>query len=361
MKYLFSKYCGNYYKGKNGKAFKVLAVIIIIVILFLTSYIFTSCKNTASGKQNPREEITEKQLNINDNYKGNNSDTNGGTGKESNKGQPQDSRDSSSNGNSGGNTQDEEKDSTHEIPADTALAAQEEKIPALKPPAVKLEIISGPELAQDNNICFYRVKAVAEGEPFPQIQFNCDDSDGAWGENIAQVNLLKGQSFTLICSVSNTEGTVQSGIELEWKEPGQNPEVAQASKQTGHNDPLNYYIDVNLALQEVTVMYNGSTIKVMPCSGGLPETPTPLGTFKTNEKIYWSYVPRFEQGAYYWTRFYGSYLFHSVPHDENRNMLLEEFAKIGSPASHGCIRLYLEDAKWVYENLPLGIEVNIHN
>jgi len=50
-----------------------------------------------------------------------------------------------------------------------------------------------------------------------------------------------------------------------------------------------------------------------------------------------------------------------VPHDINKNMLLEELAKIGSPASHGCIRLYLEDAKWMYENLPLGIEVNIHN
>jgi len=176
-----------------------------------------------------------------------------------------------------------------------------------------------------------------------------------------QVNLLKGQSFTLVCSVSNTEGTAQSSIAVEWKEPGQDPEATKPSMKTEHSDPSNYYIDVNLSLQKVTVLYKGSQIRSMLCSGGLPETPTPLGTYKTNQKIYWSYVPRFGQGAYYWTRFYGSYLFHSVPHDINKNMLLEELAKIGSPASHGCIRLYLEDAKWMYENLPLGIEVNIHN
>jgi len=358
MKYLNGKYCSKHKKEKKGK---LLPIIILMVILFMISALFGGCTDTVYDKQDYGQETIEKQLSGNDNHKGSSSDKNGGTGKESNKGQPQDPKGSSSNGNSGGNTQDEEKYSTHEIPADTTSAAQEEKMPVLKPPAVKLEIISGPEPAQDNNIYFYRIKAVAEGQPFPQIQFNRDDSNGAWGKNIAQVNLLKGQSFTLVCSVSNTEGTAQSSIAVEWKEPGQDPEATKPSMKTEHSDPSNYYIDVNLSLQKVTVLYKGSQIRSMLCSGGLPETPTPLGTYKTNQKIYWSYVPRFGQGAYYWTRFYGSYLFHSVPHDINKNMLLEELAKIGSPASHGCIRLYLEDAKWMYENLPLGIEVNIHN
>lgn len=71
--------------------------------------------------------------------------------------------------------------------------------------------------------------------------------------------------------------------------------------------------------------------------------------------------PKFAMGAYYWTRFYGPYLFHSVPYDSAGNMLAEELNKIGSPVSHGCIRLVLEDAKWLYETLPLGIKISIHN
>ena len=354
MKYLFNKCLGKYFKEQKKK---FLPVIIFTVILLIMPAMFTGCLNTVSGKQGPGEETAEKQLSNNNNDSGKNTETSS----KNNDGQHQDLQGGSLNGKSGGSAQIDENTSETKNPDDHEATVQEEKVPVLKPPAVKLEIISGPELAQDNSICFYRVKAIAEGEPVPQVQFNRDDSNGVWGENIAQVNLLKGQSFTLICNASNIEGTAQSSVEVTWKEPGQNSEVTQESSQAGYSDPLNYYIDVNLSLQEVKVIYNGSTIRVMPCSGGLPETPTPLGTYKTNEKIYWAYVPRFEQGAYFWTRFYGSYLFHSVPHDENKNMLLEEYAKIGSPASHGCIRLYLEDAKWMYENLPLGIEVNIHN
>ena len=124
--------------------------------------------------------------------------------------------------------------------------------------------------------------------------------------------------------------------------------------------PDNFLIEVNLTQQKVFIHYKDFIIKNFICSGGKQETPTPTGNFKTIQKIYYSYVPRFQQAAYYWTRFYGSYLFHSVPYDINGNLLTEELEKIGTPASHGCVRLYLEDAKWIYDKLPLGINVNIH-
>jgi lipoprotein-anchoring transpeptidase ErfK/SrfK len=53
-------------------------------------------------------------------------------------------------------------------------------------------------------------------------------------------------------------------------------------------------------------------------------------------------------------------LIHSVPFDENGEMIVEEFEKLGNPASHGCIRLRLEEAKWLYETLPLGVKVVIY-
>ncbi|HAH78565.1 MAG TPA: L,D-transpeptidase, partial [Ruminococcaceae bacterium] len=33
--------------------------------------------------------------------------------------------------------------------------------------------------------------------------------------------------------------------------------------------------------------------------------------------------------------------------------------KLGEPASHGCIRLPVEDAKWIYDNIPEGTKVVI--
>ena len=125
-------------------------------------------------------------------------------------------------------------------------------------------------------------------------------------------------------------------------------------------DPGDFRIEVNLTVQRVFIFYEDDLIREMVCSGGTGENPTPLGEFTTNEKIEYSFIPRFDMGAYYWIRFYGSYLFHSVPFDKEGNMLIEEKEKLGNPASHGCIRLKLDEAKWLYENLPLGVQVLIY-
>ncbi|WP_278279724.1 L,D-transpeptidase [Clostridium sp. DMHC 10] len=33
--------------------------------------------------------------------------------------------------------------------------------------------------------------------------------------------------------------------------------------------------------------------------------------------------------------------------------------KLGTKASHGCVRLSIEDAKWMYDNIPRDTLVNI--
>ncbi len=234
-----------------------------------------------------------------------------------------------------------------------------EEVSAL--PEIELKIILGPEHAQEGLVCYYRVKAKVKGQQTAQITFNRDNSNGAWGKDIAQVNLMEGESFTLICEAENDAGLARESITLEWEEVqiSENQRTEQISDDIDFSDPADFIIDVNLTVQRVDIQYQGKIIKSMSCSGGLPETPTPTGVFQTNQKIEYSYVERFGQAAYYWTRFYGLYLFHSVPYDKEGNLQTEELAKIGSPASHGCIRLYLEDAKWMYDNLPLGVTVHI--
>ena len=234
------------------------------------------------------------------------------------------------------------------------------------PPVINLHIIMGPEYAQDNQVCFYRVMADISGQPFPVFSFSKDDSNGAWGPNVAQVNLLRDETFTLRCDASNSHGTAASEITLAWVENPQGNQDGGSGELSpeiivDYADSVNFLVDVNLTVQQVTVLYKGVIIKTMPCSGGKPETPTPLGNYTTNQKIYYAWIPKFAQGAFYWTRFYGPYLFHSVPYDAGGNMMVDELGKMGSPASHGCVRLLLEDAKWFYETLPLGIKVSIHN
>ena len=64
----------------------------------------------------------------------------------------------------------------------------------------------------------------------------------------------------------------------------------------------------------------------------------------------------------YATRITGHYLFHSVPYLEKDKTTLEydEYNKLGSTASAGCIRLCVKDVKWIYDNCPIGTTVKMY-
>ncbi len=119
-------------------------------------------------------------------------------------------------------------------------------------------------------------------------------------------------------------------------------------------------IQVLLSDQKVRVLDSrGRLVKEFICSSGEKGSETPVGTFTISDRGESFFNAKVNEGAYYWTRFYGTYLFHSVPFDKNRKMEKEEADKLGEPASHGCIRLPVEDAKWIYDNIPEGTKVTI--
>ena len=104
-------------------------------------------------------------------------------------------------------------------------------------------------------------------------------------------------------------------------------------------------------------------VRTMVCSTGLPETPTPKGTYKnTSPVVTWGYFPKYEVWAQYLYRIQGPYLFHSVLYDEADESTVRwgSVNKLGSPASHGCIRLSVEDAGWIYKNCPAGTTVTVY-
>ena len=140
----------------------------------------------------------------------------------------------------------------------------------------------------------------------------------------------------------------------------QQEEDISVTRNIDYSDSANFRIEVDLPRQRLIVFYSDEVLKEFICSGGTPGDDTPLGEYTTIEKIEYSWVERYNVGAYYWVRFFGNYLIHSVPFDENGEMIVEEFEKLGQPASHGCIRLRLEEAKWLYDTLPLGVKVIIY-
>jgi len=137
--------------------------------------------------------------------------------------------------------------------------------------------------------------------------------------------------------------------------PDKDPIRAQPS-----NDQL--IVKVNLTQQKVFIQKNGETIRTITCSTGLPGKDTPLGSFKINNYYGLNfYNNKYNQGANYWVGFKkAEYLFHSVPVDKNGNIIEGEEDKLGTPASHGCIRMSMNDAYWFYETIPQGTEVVIY-
>ena len=119
-----------------------------------------------------------------------------------------------------------------------------------------------------------------------------------------------------------------------------------------------YYVKVNTRANVVTVYTadeNGLytvPVRAMICSTGA-ETPQDAA-FSLYGKNRWLWLGLVHDVyGRYATQIEGDILFHSVPYavlDDNGSLLYEEFDKLGTTASAGCVRLQVSDAIWIFEN-----------
>jgi lipoprotein-anchoring transpeptidase ErfK/SrfK len=145
---------------------------------------------------------------------------------------------------------------------------------------------------------------------------------------------------------------------VNWLKPsgGAYPVITQ-------NDSI--WIEVSKEKQRVYIMKGNKTIYTMICSTGLdtsPDTSTPEGTFFIQQERGTSfYNAREKAGAIYWVSWknHGEFLFHSVAMDKNGNVIQSEAKKLGHKASHGCVRLAVPDAKWIYDHIRYKTKVVI--
>ena len=125
------------------------------------------------------------------------------------------------------------------------------------------------------------------------------------------------------------------------------------------------WLDVSLMQQRLFVMEAGRRIYTTVISTGLDDPPddrTPVGTYYIQaERGPSFYNQRLGEGARYWVSWlhHGEYLLHSVPTDSEGRIIVTEARKLGRKASHGCVRLTVPDAEWIYRNVPAGCKIVI--
>ncbi|MDF2882324.1 MAG: N-acetylmuramoyl-L-alanine amidase [Clostridiaceae bacterium] len=149
---------------------------------------------------------------------------------------------------------------------------------------------------------------------------------------------------TWYCLYKNGEMAAKAGLQA-------------AVNSSGVSSATQYFITIDSTNQMVNI-YTGYTnhwtlIRSMRCASGRAETPTVKGLYSIYGR-----GPQFRAASNtickYFTGFYGNYLFHTVLLDNNGNI---QDPTLGVPASHGCVRLAIEDAEYIYYNMPNGTRV----
>lgn len=132
--------------------------------------------------------------------------------------------------------------------------------------------------------------------------------------------------------------------------------------------PVPFAITVDVKNQ-VTTVYgrdeNGDytvVIRQMLCSTGTRGAPSDVGDWVLSGRTArWCYFPKWGSYAQYWTKINSSIAFHSVIYNsvDTMDLSVKSYKALGSRASHGCIRLTVADAKWIYNNVGEGTVVTI--
>jgi hypothetical protein len=160
-------------------------------------------------------------------------------------------------------------------------------------PTISLAIYQDATYSAADDICYFRIEAKVSGSPTPTISWSKDDSGGSFGNKKAQVNLKRGETYTLTATATNSAGSDTDSITLTWGCDGEasaeeEPEIAEEEQyilpkitdlivrdyQTEEPVKKIYMGDQYL----VTVEYEGPTEDVLDCivdvDGGIVRNAT---------------------------------------------------------------------------------------
>ena len=123
-----------------------------------------------------------------------------------------------------------------------------------------------------------------------------------------------------------------------------------------------YKVIVDLTYQVVLVYTKDSAgeytvpARYMLCSSGV-NNATPAGTFEMDDhRVRFSVFASDGRYGQYWTQITKRFYFHTILYSKKNaaNYLEDTYEKLGSPDSHGCVRLTVPDARWIFYNIAPG-------
>lgn len=117
------------------------------------------------------------------------------------------------------------------------------------------------------------------------------------------------------------------------------------------------YVDVDLTLQKLCRIESTSIVDCFTISSGKPGMNTPTGTYTISEKNPRHWSATYSMWLPYWQRFHGPYGLHELP---ETNTWKETDAHLGTPVSHGCVRLGVGPAQILYDWTEVGTTVYVH-
>lgn len=118
------------------------------------------------------------------------------------------------------------------------------------------------------------------------------------------------------------------------------------------------YIEVDLSTQTMYLWESSNQISAYTVSTGKWSMPTPTGTRYIESKDERAYSAKYDLYMPWWNSIGGGYGIHELP--EWANGTKEGESHLGTPVSHGCIRLGVGAAEFVYNWAPAGTPVYIH-
>lgn len=132
------------------------------------------------------------------------------------------------------------------------------------------------------------------------------------------------------------------------------PRVTIAFSRIVLDEQMAYFFNANRRL-----------IATLPVSTGADDQ-TPVGFFRVFSKSAQTfYTPRPWERMRYMTRFTvgrqgGNIGFHGIPYVVTKSGEMPFYTPLGrAPVSHGCIRMRVSDARWVFQNMPIGAVVSV--
>lgn len=207
--------------------------------------------------------------------------------------------------------------------------------------------------------------------------FNTTGKAGVKGRALTGLFKVKGAYYYASKNgVLVTNKTLKlKGKKYTFNKTGKCTKVAAIRKLTGmdakaqkYTSPTKYLILVNKSSHTVAI-YKGSQdnwkkVRSFLCTVGKPSTPTTSGVFHIGQTkgkyVKARYFDSYPSRCWYPTRIHDGYMFHSVLYKIASKPGALNNGTLGANLSHGCIRLAINNAKYIHDVIPAGTTTVIY-